>query len=921
MKTLYKTVFVGSSEMSAVMQAHPWYQTLLGAATDWPISLKTTVSIMLSSPLPTFVLWGQQRVVLYNDGFRRLFCIEPTTTSLGEPVQTALPSLWSQISSDAERALAESAAVQSELIDLSGCCGDPVAVSTAYRPVHADEGDIGGVMCTCFVEPEAEQKQLTLALKMGKIGTWQLDIATRQLLASGQCKINYGLDEDADFSYDTLKARIHPDDLDWVMAAVETAIAGRTNYDAEYRTVWDDGSTHWVVVRAQVVCDFAGEPEKMVGISTDITARKQAETRVKESERRFRRVVESNMFGVIFGDSFGGIHYGNDYFLNLLGYTPAELESGQIRWDQLTLPKFATLDQRALTALYEHGVCKPYEKVFQYKDGRSVSVLITAAMLQQPYDQRQEIIAIVLDLTETKQVMEARDRFFSLSPDMFAIGNPNGHFTYVNPTWEKILGYTPAEMTAQSYLEFIHPDDRAITIAEADRLSSGNDVVNFENRYRCKGGTYRWLAWNVTNMSAQNQFYAVARDITESKNVAAEREQLLLREQTARESAERANRIKDEFLAVVSHELRSPMNPIVGWTQLLRRGKLSAEKTEQALESIERNAQLQVQLIGDLLDISRILRGKLTLEENRVDLSAVIPAAIETVRQSAELKSVEINTDMAACSVTGDAGRLQQVIWNILSNAVKFTPENGSVSVSLAPVGDRAQITIADTGKGISAEFLPYVFEHFRQEDYSTTRQFGGLGLGLAIVRQVVELHNGSVSVDSAGEGFGTTFTVSFPLAEDMKSSVPENGLVSFTNNLSNVDILLVEDDPDSRLVTAFTLEETNANIVVAASGAEALELIAASVPDLVISDVGMPGMDGYVLIEEIRRRSPEQGGNVLAIALTAYAGEGDRARSLAAGYQRHIAKPVDPDFLITTIVDLLNERASTIDEHSSTNR
>lgn len=907
------------------MRDYQWPQTPLGKATDWPVSLKTTVNLLLSSPLPKFVLWGARRVILYNDSFRALFCAEPTTT-LGEPVQAAFPRLWSQIAPAARQASADGDVIQSEPVSLSAGCGDPVTMSIVYSPVQAESGVVGGVVCTCFepfdektdsgsvpVAPPVpcEQDQLALALKMGRIGTWQLDIPSRQLSASDQCKLNYGLPEDADFSYDDLKARIHPDDSDWVMAALAEAITQRTDYDVEYRTVWDDGSTHWVIVRAQVVCGRSGAPERMVGISTDITTRKRAETQVKESERRFRRIAESNMFGVVFGDSVGGIHYANEYFLNLLGYTAAELASGDVRWDQLTPPEYATLDRQALKALRERGVCNPYEKVFQHRDGRHISVMIAAAMLQQPYDETQEIIGVVLDLTESKQVLEERDRFFSLSPDMLAIGQPNGYFSYANPAWEKVLGFTPEEITAQPYSAFVHPDDRDKTAVEADKLTAGDDVINFENRYRCKDGTYRWLAWNVTSLSAQDQFYAVARDITESKNAAAEREQLLLREQTARESAERANRIKDEFLAVVSHELRSPMNPIVGWTQLLRRGRLSPEKTEQALESIERNAQLQVQLIGDLLDISRILRGKLTLEEAPVDLSTVIPAAIETVRQAAEQKSVDIGTNISACQVIGDAGRLQQVVWNLLSNAVKFTPEGGSVTVALAAEGDYAQITVTDNGKGISADFLPYVFEHFRQEDYSTTRQFGGLGLGLAIVRQVVELHNGSVSVDSPGEGLGTTFTVSFPLAETTEEASRAEASPSFSDDLSTIRILLVEDDPDSRLVTSFTLEETNASVAIACCGAEALSLMEKGVFDIVISDVGMPDMDGYALIEEIRQRSPEQGGKVLAIALTAYAGEGDREQSLAAGYQRHLSKPVDPDVLTATIVELLNEQTS----------
>jgi hypothetical protein len=396
------------------------------------------------------------------------------------------------------------------------------------------------------------------------------------------------------------------------------------------------------------------------------------------------------------------------------------------------------------------------------------------------------------------------------------------------------------------------------------------------------------------------------------------RAQLYEAEQTAREQAETTNRIKDEFLAVLSHELRTPLNPILGWAKLLRTRQYDRPTTVKALEIIERNAKLQAQLIEDLLDVSRILRGKLSLNIYAVDLSATIAAALETVRLAAEAKSIEIQMLLSenVGQVMGDSDRLQQVIWNLVSNAVKFTPTGGRVEVRLEQVEFYAQIQVIDTGKGISPEFLPYVFEYFRQADSKTTRAYGGLGLGLAIVRHLVELHGGTVSAESGGEGQGATFTVKLPL---LKNS--ELQLVSAESSpsepsqqdslLAGVQILHVDDQADVREFFSFALEQYGASVTTVESASEALEVLAQFKPDILLSDIGMPIMDGYMLLREIRTWSPEQGGQIPAIALTAYAGEIDYNQALAAGFQKHVRKPVDPLELATAIANLIGRNQS----------
>ncbi len=401
-------------------------------------------------------------------------------------------------------------------------------------------------------------------------------------------------------------------------------------------------------------------------------------------------------------------------------------------------------------------------------------------------------------------------------------------------------------------------------------------------------------------------------DLLEQRRVEAERQRLLEREQAARENAELANRTKDEFLAILSHELRSPLNPILGWAKLLQMGTFDAEKTQQALATIERNAQLQTQLIDDLLDVAKILRGKLELNDISIDLTTVIKAAMEVVKTAVQAKSIVVKTDLAeGCLVTGDDARLQQVIWNLLSNAIKFTPPGGQIDIRLESVNDCAQITVADTGKGISPEFLPQLFDSFRQEDVSITRQYGGLGLGLSIVKYLVEAHGGSIAAASPGEGLGATFTLRLPLVQ--QSALPP--LVAHPPpadiDLSGVKVLTVDDSEDTRDLVVALLERYGAEVRAATSGHEVLAQLSSFAPDVLVCDIGMPAMDGYTLLQQIRRLPPDKGGRVPAIAVTAYAREDDQRRALDSGFQKHVTKPIEPVALLLAVAELSRATAA----------
>ena len=408
----------------------------------------------------------------------------------------------------------------------------------------------------------------------------------------------------------------------------------------------------------------------------------------------------------------------------------------------------------------------------------------------------------------------------------------------------------------------------------------------------------------------------VAREAELQAQIEA-RSRLLSSEKLARSEAERANRLKDEFLATISHELRNPLNAIMGWAHMLRLGKLTDVNAERAVETIYRNAKSQAQLVADLLDVSRIISGKLRLDVRTVDLIYIINAAIDSIRPAAEAKGIRLQMmlDTATGPIAGDADRLQQIVWNLLTNAVKFTPKGGRIQVKVQRVDSHAEIVVSDSGVGISKEFLPYVFDRFRQADASSTRIHGGLGLGLSIVRQLVDLHGGSVSVHSEGDGKGTTFTITLPFvgvvnnqneAEAFHPTQSEE-VISLQGlpSLQGLKVLVVDDEADTRELIREVLKECGSEVITSNSAADALVALEEHKPDILISDLGMPDEDGYSLISKIRALPDERGGQIPAAALTAYARAEDRMRVLRSGFQFHLPKPVDSAELVTVVASL----------------
>jgi len=533
-------------------------------------------------------------------------------------------------------------------------------------------------------------------------------------------------------------------------------------------------------------------------------------------------------------------------------------------------------------------------------------------------------VEVARDATWRKQAEEAlqeSEADFRAIFELAGIGKAQadlhtGRLLRVNRELCEMMGYSSEELLTKTIRELTYPEDRERDFAVYQRMLRGAGEHEIEKRYVRKDGSLIWVHVNFVALrnEAGNPIRAAISimDITRRKRAEEELEEVLAREQTARYESEDSNRLKDEFIALVSHELRSPLNAILGWTRILRQGRPDEELYQRATEIIERSARMQSQLIEDLMDTARIVRGKLKLEVRPVNLVTVIEKAIDVVRPAADARGItlEARLDHEAGQITGDPDRLQQVVWNLLSNAVKFTSEGGRIEVTLGRVDPYVQIAVRDTGCGISPEFMPHLFERYHQADTSSGRRKGGLGLGLTLVRQLVEMHGGVVTAESDGEGKGAIFTVKLPVraihtAEPERAASPRGQ----TKSLNGVWAIVVDDEANARELVTSVLESYGARVTAFASTEEALNLLtdsSAPRPDVLVCDLAMPGEDGFSLIHKLREWEKGRDGVLPAIALTAFGRVEDRTRALYAGFQMHITKPVEPVELVVVVKSLI---------------
>jgi PAS domain S-box-containing protein len=650
----------------------------------------------------------------------------------------------------------------------------------------------------------------------------------------------------------------------------------------------------------------------------------KVERALSESEARYQLLLEGNSLPIfIFDKETYEILSVNEAAVRHYGYSRDELQTMTMK----ELRPAEDIPQWTAYIAMIPNVENAHQWRHKKRDGTLIDVENTWHEIH--FQERNALLALIHDITEDKQAeatLKASERRFRMladtAPVMVWVSGTDKLFTFFNQHWLDFTGRAIDEELGNGWTEGIHPDDLDRCLEIYTTFFDAREPFTMDYRLRRADGEYRWiLDKGVPRFSEDGVFEGYIGsciDITDRKLVEGEREYLLNREQRARAEAEAANRAKDEFLAVVSHELRAPLNAMLGWSRILQYKQVDQATQVMALETIERSARIQAQIIDDLLDTARIISGKLRIEVQPINLAPVIQAAIDIMHPAAEAKGIEISTSLSSEMdiITGDSERLQQVVWNLVSNAIKFTPRDGRVEVLLRRVDPYLQIVVKDTGQGIKPEMTPYVFDRFYQVDSSSTRRYSGLGLGLSLVRHLVELHGGTISVDSAGEDQGATFTVNLPLRavrsalQKEESFTPQDNFVLDLNlQLDDLWVLVVDDEADARELLAILLKEHGAKVTCVPSAAAAFQIIRQGEegrrPDILVSDIGMPDEDGYTLLNRVRQLAPNSGGQIPAIALTAYGRATDRVKALAAGFQSHVPKPVDLTELIMVIASL----------------
>ena len=731
--------------------------------------------------------------------------------------------------------------------------GTHIDISLTVSPIKGPNGHIIGA--SKIARDITEQRQarraldeaterLRLALMASRLGDWSWDAKTDITTMSDTAAQIFGIPP-GEVTWAKIREVLHEDDRERARLAVDKALADHTDYDIEYRVIRPDQSEVWVSAKGRGLYEN-GEVVGMLGFVQDISSRKESEETLREQAEALRTLNETGQL----------ISAELDLHKTVQAVTDAATQLTGARFGSFF---YNILNEEGASYMLYTLAGVPREAFAHFPMPRATDLFGPTF--------RGEGVVRIANVKEDP-------RYGKNSP---YYGMPQGHLPVVSYLAVPVISRSGEVMGG---LFFGHPEPDVFT--ERDEMT----VVG--------------LASQAAIAMDNARLYEAA------KKARGEAEQAAVANEKLYRQAEESSRLKEEFLATISHELRTPLSAILGWARMLRLGQLSAENAAKALDTIERNARAQAQLVDDLLDVSRIITGKLRMDVRPADPNSFIDAAVEAVRPAAEAKGVRVQkiVDTGPVSIPGDPVRLQQVVWNLLSNAIKFTPRGGRVQIRSERVNSHLEIVVSDTGQGIPPDFLPHVFDRFRQADQKTSRQHGGMGLGLAIVRHLVELHGGTVSAASQGEGQGATFTVMLPITPVYQVDA-KGGRVhpaardllppdDCTDRLDGLRILVVDDEADTRDLLKQGLEYCGAKVSVAGSAAEAVDALVALVPDILISDIGMPGIDGYDLIRQVRGLPPDRGGKVAAVALTAYTRTEDRLQALRAGYDMHVPKPVE---------------------------
>jgi PAS domain S-box-containing protein len=789
-----------------------------------------------------------------------------------------------------------------------------VAVRVHASPLRDASGQVTGAVAVLHEITDQERAKEALWVSEARYRTIvedQPDLVCRFLTNGTLTFANeaycayFAIDRDSAIGRDYSPV-VHPDDLPAVQAQVARLSPANPVGSIENRVIRADGTIRWTEWTNRAFFDETGRVVEFQSAGRDVTARKQTE----QDAARLAAIV-ANADSAIFGMTLGGtITSWNRAAERMFGYSAEEAVGRPI--SMIIPPDRLHEGNEILGRLGRGETVKHFETERVARDGRRIPVSLTVSPIRDASGRLIGISKIVRDISDrlrTERELQEREGRFRLMlegiSDAFSAVDREWRFTYVNDHFTRLIGRERDALLGRVCWPLLPGGQQSSLYPAAHDAMRNQRPTRVE---ACCAPLDRWFETRL--YPSPDGLIAFTTDITDRKRLDAARERAVERESEARAAAEEASRLKDEFLAVVSHELRTPLNAMLGWAQMLREGSVQPENVSKALDTIERNARMQAQLVEDLLDVSRIVTGKLPLDIQPVDLVSVVRAAVEAVRPAAANKNIElaVNLGEPQTIVSGDAGRLQQAVWNLLTNSVKFTPRKGRIDIALRRTSSDAMLTVHDTGSGIPSEALPFIFDRFRQADSRTTRAHGGLGLGLTIVEHLAEAHGGAVRADSAGPGRGATFTITIPIREGKQAADQDGPAPPHLPDLTGCHVLYVDDDADAREIIVAVVERCGAEVVTAGSVAHAMEMLRDTTPDILIGDIGMPGQDGYDLIRAVRALPRLQ--RVPAIALTAYAGAEHRAAALAAGYDLHLGKPVDPDALCTAIVELSTARS-----------
>jgi PAS domain S-box-containing protein len=819
-------------------------------------------------------------------------------------------------------------------------------------------------------------EHLRLALAAGQLGDWHWDASTDLVTFGRRGADIFGIAADQPITWEQLRDYLHEEDRDRARLAVESALRERTDYRIEYQITRPSGERAWVAAEGRGVYSSAGDTRGMIGIVRDVTEHKLAQELRNQLaaivESSDDAIVSKTLDGIIMtwnasAERIFGYTAEEAVGQSILMLIPADRQHeeetilSRLRRGE-RIQHFETVRVRKDGSYLEISL-----SVSPVKDADGN--IIGAAKIARDITDRKRAERALREETRALELINETGVILASTLDLDKLlqsvtdsatqlcGAEFGAFFYniTDENGDSYLLYTLSGAPREAFQNFGHPratplfgptfrgekpirsgdvlkDPRYGRMAPHHGMPPGHLSVRsylavpvISRAGEVIGGLFFGHSdkdvfserdeRTITSVASQAAIAIDnARLYDKVSRAAQEREHLLDAERAARSDAERMNLMKDEFLATLSHELRTPLNAILGWAQLLGMGQVADADLHEGLEAIERNARTQTQLIDDLLDMSRIISGKIRLDVQWTELAPVVEAAIESVRPSADAKQIQLRKilDPLAGPVAGDPTRLQQVLWNLLTNAIKFTPKGGKVDVILERVNSHLEITVHDTGIGIKPEFLPMVFDRFRQADASTTRSYGGLGLGLSIVKNLVELHGGTIRAKSAGEGLGATFVVLLPLAPFRSGEIREHPATSKPGtidceevHLAGVKVLVVDDEHDARTLIDRVLSQCKAEVIAAATAEEGMLLLKEHKPDVLVSDIGMPGTDGYQFLRQVRQLPAAEGGKTPAIALTAFARSEDRTRAMMAGYQVHIAKPIEAQELLATVGSL----------------